>query len=121
MEANHVAERGSSSSLTSRRHLHLTQLPTVLPPCIWCALLAFVCHRMVGSATAVSTFINGAKARGYRLVGVYECIWGANFQRHPSWVYAHRKCGAPRPGWPAPSSAEPCPVSDWCVHECVHV
>ena len=66
-----------------------------------------------GSANAVTTFIAGAKARGYTLVRIEECLWGANFQRHPSWVYAHRACAAPVPAWPAVTVAEPCPTSAW--------
>jgi hypothetical protein len=71
---------------------------------------------VAGSVNAVQTFIAGAKARGYTLVSIYECMWGPNFQRHPSWVYAHRNCGSPKPAWPAATGAEPCPLSDWYVH-----
>lgn len=39
-----------------------------------------------GSVSAVTTFINGAKTLGYTLVSIERCLWGPNFQRHPSWV-----------------------------------
>lgn len=43
---------------------------------------------LAGSVSAVTTFINGAKTLGYDLVSIERCLWGPNFQRHPSWVRA---------------------------------
>ena len=43
-----------------------------------------------GSVNAVTTFINTAQANGYSLVTIERCLWGPNFQRHPSWVYMVR-------------------------------
>jgi hypothetical protein len=82
-------------------------------PCIVCR--GSLSPALAGSVNAVQTFIAGAKARGYTLVSIYECIWGPNYQRHPSWVYAHRNCGSTNPAWPSNTGAEPCPLSDWCV------
>ena len=39
-----------------------------------------------GSVDAVTSFITSAGARGYNFVSVERCIWGQDFQRHPSWV-----------------------------------
>jgi hypothetical protein len=56
--------------------------------------------------------IRGAQPT-YTFVTLYECLYGPNFRRHPSWVYSHKSCGSAVAAWPAPTVAEPCPVSEW--------
>ena len=73
----------------------------------------------VGSVNAVTTFINGARANNYTLVSISECLWGADYKRHPSYVYQYRNCPSTTASWPAPTAENRCPVSEWCVRACV--
>jgi hypothetical protein len=61
----------------------------------------------------VPDIVANVKSRGYSFVSVERCLWGPNFQRHPSYVHANRFCFYPVVHWPELSKAEPCPVSDW--------
>ena len=70
-------------------------------------------HDSEGGAGALSTIISTVKSRGYSFVSMEECLWGANYKRNPSWAFMYKDCGRSEVAWPAASTAEPCPVSDW--------
>lgn len=69
----------------------------------------------------VPVLVAAARAHNYQLVSVDRCVWGANYTRHPSWVYAYGNCDGnsssgllhwyPGVVWPDPAGG--CPVSDW--------
>jgi hypothetical protein len=54
-----------------------------------------------------------SKSPAYQFVTVERCLWGPNFRRNPSYAYSYASCGASLAGWPTPTVAEPCPVSEW--------
>jgi peptidoglycan-N-acetylglucosamine deacetylase len=76
-------------------------------------VLALQHDLMQFSADIVPQIISNVKSRGYSFISVDQCLWGANFKRNPSWVFANRLCGQSDAGWPSVTASEPCPVSEW--------
>lgn len=67
------------------------------------------------TADIVGDILKTVTDSGVKQINLEQCIWGPNYQRHPSWAYMYRFCSASQDTvtWPVPSAAEPCPVSDW--------
>lgn len=72
-------------------------------------------HDLTASTVALAqSVIDMVSAMDYRFVSLEECLWGPNYYRHPSWARMYRLCtNADGAQWVAPTSQEPCPVSDW--------
>lgn len=65
------------------------------------------------SADVLPDIVSDVQSRGYSFVSVDRCLWGANYQHHPSYVHANRFCPQSVAGWPSVTASHSCPVSDW--------
>lgn len=61
----------------------------------------------------VPDIISIIRNQQYKFVSLHECLYGPSYTAHPSWVWEHQLCNQTVAKWPAPTVAEPCPVSDW--------
>jgi peptidoglycan/xylan/chitin deacetylase (PgdA/CDA1 family) len=65
------------------------------------------------TADIVPSILSFIQTKSYEFVSVERCVWGPNYQRHPSWVHMHRMCDQAVANWPAVTPSESCPVSEW--------
>ena len=74
------------------------------------------------SIDLVPQLVGMIRDAGYTFVSTERCIWGDDYESHPSWAYMLRNCndasvkGAgvdPRFSWPKSTAANPCPLTTW--------